>query len=155
TWHLAYAWMPWCFFLYERARTRRLFAAPGAYAAAATSIAMLVYAGGIYPLPHTAMALGLYALLLAAFERSTRPLGTLAICAALGIGLAAPKLLPIVEGFRKVPRLVDSSESLTLEAFWTLLTSRDQAFYSRPARVSPYGWHEWGMYISVAGAVLL
>jgi hypothetical protein len=39
--------------------------------------------------------------------------------------------------FGKAPRLIESNETLDLGAFFTLLTSRDQAFYSRPARVSP------------------
>src|SRR5262249_37273651 len=98
TWQLAYAVMPGCFFFYERAPERGLLPARGASAGAAISLAMLVYAGGIYPLPHTALTLALYATVLAASERSTRPLRALAICAALGVGLAAPKLFPIIEG---------------------------------------------------------
>jgi hypothetical protein len=53
------------------------------------------------------------------------------------------------------PRLIESAERLDLGALITLLTSRDQGFFARPARVSPYGWHEWGMYISWAGLTLL
>jgi hypothetical protein len=153
TWHLCYAWMPWCLYFFERARqpsrTVKDLAGGGA------CIAMLVYAGGIYPLPHTVLLLGVYAAMLALLERSTRPLVTLGILGALGVALAAPKLLPLMDGFGKVPRLIDSTETLDMGALWTLLTSRDQAFGSRPARVSPYGWHEWGMYISTAGALLL
>jgi hypothetical protein len=49
----------------------------------------------------------------------------------------------------------DGTPALDLGALWAMLTSRDQGFYSRPARVSPYGWHEWGMYISAAGVAVL
>jgi hypothetical protein len=49
TWHLAYAWMPWCFASYERARRLRVQRGLGAYAGAGACLAMLVYAGGIYP----------------------------------------------------------------------------------------------------------
>src|SRR5262249_40315704 len=35
------------------------------------------------------------------------------------------------------------------------LTAREQGFFARPAPFSPYGWHEWGMYISTAGALTL
>jgi hypothetical protein len=153
TWHLAYAWMPWCLYFFERARRedRRVVDLLGG----AICIAMLVYSGGIYPLPHTLLLLGLYALLLSVFERSARPLATLALVGGLGAGLAAPKLFPILDGFGKAPRLVESTESLDLGAFVTLLTSPDQSFYSRPAHVSPYGWHEWGMYIGTAGLCVL
>lgn len=153
TWHLAYAWMPISLYFFERAL------APDRkvrdYAFGAASIAMLVYSGGIYPLPHTVLALGLYAAARAIADRSVRPLVTLAVIGLAGMGLSAPKLFPLLDGFGKAPRLIASTESLEVGSFWTLLTSRDQAFYSRPARVSPYGWHEWGMYISTAGALTL
>ena len=166
TWHLAYAWMPWCLFFFERARGGEVdergarSKAPGSqrivdYALGGAGIAMLVYSGGIYPLPHTVLVLGVYALLLAVLERSARPLVVLGIMGLLGVGLAAPKLLPLIDGFGKAPRLIESTESLDLGAFWTMLTSRDQAFSSRPARVTPYGWHEWGIYVGAGVALLL
>jgi hypothetical protein len=170
TWHLAYAWMPWCLFFFERARMGRLSTSggppgqprlsPGAprvwdLAGGGLSLAMLVYSGGIYPLPHTVLFLGLYASLLVVVERSVRPLLTLAVLGALGVALSAPKLLPLLDGFGKAPRLIESTEMLDPGALVSLLTSRDQGFGSRPARVSPYGWHEWGMYISTAGALTL
>lgn len=153
TWHLAYAWMPWCLYFYERARQSR----PRTWdlALGGLAIAMLVYSGAIYPLPHTVLLLGIYALFLTVQERSLRPLLTLGVLGALGVALAAPKLLPLLDGFGKVPRLIESKEQLAPGAFLTLLTSRDQAFGAHPAAVSPYGWHEWGMYISTAGALLL
>lgn len=153
TWHLAYAWMPLCLYFFERALAPERKVRDTLLGAA--SIAMLVYSGGIYPLPHTVLALGLYATARAIADRSVRPLVTLAVMGLAGVGFSAPKLFPLLDGFGKAPRLIASTESLDVGAFWTLLTSHDQAFYSRPARVSPYGWHEWGMYISTAGALTL
>jgi hypothetical protein len=160
TWHLAYAWMPWCLYFFERARAREIGGgAPSgsipALAATGGSIAMLVYGGGIYPLPHTVLALAIYALILAVTSRQIRPLTTLASAGLLGVGLSAPKLFPLLDGFRKAPRLIESNETMDLGALYAMLTSRDQAFYSRPARVMPYGWHEWGIYIGVGGALAL
>lgn len=159
TWHLAYAWLPWCIYFYERARLVEI-GAPRArrivdLGLGGAAIAMLVYGGGIYPLPHTVLALGVYALLLAGIERRFRPLVVLAQMGLLGVGLSAPKLLPLIDGFRKAPRRIESTEALDVGAFWTMLTSRDQAFSSRPAHVTPYGWHEWGIYVGVAGAAAL
>ncbi|HRI71007.1 MAG TPA: hypothetical protein PK156_42540 [Polyangium sp.] len=153
SWHLAYAFLPWALFFFERARqtpSRKLdLVLLGA------SFAALVYAGGIYPLPHTVLTIGLYAVILGALEKSLRPLVVLGLGGLCGVCLAAPKLLPMLDVFGKAPRLVPSPEVLDLGAFFTLLTSPDQSYFSRPARVSPYGWHEWGMYISLPGALLL
>lgn len=153
TWHLAFAFMPWCVYFFERARShdRRVKDLAGG----AVAIAMLVYAGGIYPLPHTALLLVVYATLLAIVERSARPLTTLGVLGVLGVLLSAPKLFPLLDGFGKAPRIIESKETLSPGALIALLTSRDQAFSSRPAHVTPYGWHEWGMYISTAGSVAL
>jgi len=151
TWHLAYAYLPWCWAFYERARMPE--ARVWDFAKVGACLAMLVYAGGIYPLPHTVLLLGTYGAALAIAERSLRPLTALAISGAVGVGLSAPKLLPLLATFGRAPRLIESTEHFPLGALWTALTSHDQAFYSRPAQVTPYGWHEWGIYISVVGAL--
>lgn len=153
TWHLAYAFMPWALWAFERARGPEGRARD--VMALGVTFAMLVYSGGIYPLPHTVLLLGLWALAACVLETSVRPMLTLGLGGALGVGLSAPKLLPMLATFARAPRLIESTESLSLGAFVTLLTSREQAFYDRPADVDPYGWHEWGMYISVPGAILL
>ncbi len=152
-WHLAYAYLPWCLYFFERARgrTRRL----RFLVMLAVCLALLVYGGGIYPLPHTVLILGCYAVLCSLQGRTVRPLWVLALGGLLALGLSAPKLLPILDTFAVDPRLIPSNERLSLGAFVTLLTDPDQRFYSRPAKVHPYGWHEWGMYISSAGVALL
>ncbi len=164
TWHLAYAWLPWCLFFFERARGGTIDGraasaiVPGSqrirdFALGGACIAMLVYSGGIYPLPHTVLVLGVYALLLSLLDRSARPIVVLGMIGLLGVGLAAPKLLPLIDGFGKAPRLIESTETMDLGALWAMLTSRDQSFSSRPARVTPYGWHEWGIYVGAAVAI--
>ncbi|MEJ7732583.1 MAG: hypothetical protein WKG00_25690, partial [Polyangiaceae bacterium] len=155
TWHLAYAFLPWCLFFFERLRRGRGWPRAFDLAGGGVSVAMLVYAGGIYPLPHTVLVLGLYAAGLAAVERSHRPLSRLAMMGALGVALCAPKLLPLLDGFSKAPRLIESQETLSPSALWAMLTARDQGFHDRPAPVMAYGWHEWGIYISVAGVLVL
>lgn len=152
-WHLAYAYLPWCGFFFEgaigrRPRTRHL-------AGLGVGFALLVYSGGIYPLPHTVVGLGLYALFRAIAERRARPLVALALGGAVGVGLAAPKLLPMLHTFSADPRLIESKEVLGLGDLLTVVTSRAQGFYDRPAPVHPYGWHEWGMYLGWAGVAAL
>ena len=153
TWHLAYALLPLALALFEDARQRD--ARPRTTVLAAVIFAWLVYAGGIYPLPHAVLTVGLYALAMAIGTRSLRPLTTLAKVGGLGVLLASPKLLPMIDTFLKYPRLIESKEVLELGTFLTLLVSRDQAFNSRPARVAAYGWHEWGMYVGWAGLAVL
>ena len=152
-WHLAYAYLPWCMFFFERAcdPQRRRTIQLGMLG---VCFAMMVYAGGIYRLPHAVLLLTSFALLRSWGKKTLRPLWVLALGGAIGVGLAAPKLLPMLDTFAADPRHIASNERLSLGALVTLLTHPVQHFHSRPARVWPYGWHEWGMYISPLGAML-
>jgi hypothetical protein len=152
TWHLSYALLPWCLYFFERARmeTSRF----GPRFGLAAMLAMLVYSGGIYPLSHTVLSLGLYAVALAALERSGKPLGVLAASGVLGVGLSAPKLLPMLHVFGRAPRLVASDETLDVRTLIELLTSTDQGVRSIHGHLQ-LGWHEYGMYVSFAGIGLL
>jgi hypothetical protein len=159
TWHLAYLWTPWVLYFFDRAAGIDALCAPRRrdVVLCAACVAMMVYTGGIYPLPETILAVALYGIFLAAYARSARPLLAGAASGALAFGLAAPKLLPVLEVLRKHPRLVDSTETLDLGALVQVLTSRDQDMNSGHAGVSQWGWHEWGMYVgwAIVVAVLL
>jgi hypothetical protein len=149
-WHTDYAWMPWVLYFYDRAVGAAPLLGPPRrrdLVLAAVCLAMLVYTGGIYPLPHTAVALVGYSFLLAVTTRSLVPVGRMMACGLLALGLAAPRLLPIIEVLRRFPRLIDSTESMDFGPFVQMLTSRQQEPGMMPAHVSQWGWHEWGMYI--------
>ncbi len=154
TWHLYYAWTPWVLYFFDRASgcgERSVSGAPPVrwrdVVLCGACIAMMVYTGAIYPLPQTVLTLGLWSILLAISHRTIRPVLVALASGGVGFGLSAPKLLPVLDVVRRFPRLVDSTETLDLRAFVVIFTSRDQGFASRPAPVSPYGWHEWGIYI--------
>jgi hypothetical protein len=153
TWHLAYALLPWALYYFQRALAAPRWFADGLKLGVV--FAWLVYAGGIYPLPHTILALTVLAAVEGGISRSFKPLTVLAVGGLWGIGLAAPKLLPMLATFARAPRLIESNEQLSLTHLWIALTSQAQGFYQRPAPVRPYGWHEWGIYIGTSGAVLL
>lgn len=155
TWHLAYALLPWALFFFLRALDGAASRARRSTLALGGVLAMLVYTGGIYPLPHTGLALSLIAAIASVHRRSARPLVILGAASLTGFGLAAPKLLPLLSTFGRAPRLIESSESFSLSALFTALTSRRQAFFDRPALVSPYGWHEWGIYVSLLGLIAI
>ena len=159
-WHCYYAYMPWVLYFFERAHGlgRRPGDPPPRFRdpiLAGLFLALMVYAGAIYPLPHTIFVVAVYGTLLAIAYRSLRPITQGIAIAATFVGFAAPKLLPVLDAFSKSPRLTDSPETLDLTGFVTLLTSYDQHFGSRPASVSHWGWHEWGMYIGWIPLLLL
>jgi hypothetical protein len=153
-WHLQYCYLPWVFWAFERLLAQQRLA-PWPLLVGAGAFALLVYSGGIYPLPHAALLLGVYAALRATFEKSWWPLGVLAALGALAIGLSAPKLLPVLLDFNERPRLVPSTEAIDLEVLWQALVANGQKPSSRPAPIPQWGWHEYGMYIGVAPAVVL
>ena len=153
-WHLQYCYMPWVFWGFERLlqpgqpRLRYL----GCCSAA---LALMVYAGGIYPLPHTALLLGVYAAARAASERTWRPLLALVTVAAFAVGLSAPKLFSVMLDFGERPRLVESTEAINGQILWQALVAPDQTPGSRPVPIPQWGWHEYGMYIGWPAALLL
>ncbi len=153
-WHLAYAWSPFAFYFYDRAVAERRYALAGA---AGVMLALMIYAGGIYPYPQTILLLWLFAIGLAAGTRSPRPLRTMVVAAFTSFGLAAPKLLPVLSTMRRFPRLIESDEPVSLASVWTMLTAHQQGFdfYPHlPLRVF-WVWWEWGIYVGIAGALAL
>ncbi|MGD0523693.1 MAG: hypothetical protein ABSE49_01045 [Polyangiaceae bacterium] len=150
TWHLAYAWTPWVLYFYDRAVAADASLGPPRrrfVVLAGVCLALMVYMGGIYPLPQTILCVALYASLLAATTRSLRPVLVGAMCGVVSLGLSAPKLLPILEVLMKHPRLVDSTETIDFGGFVDVLTAREQDMSSGHGGVSQWGWHEWGMYV--------
>jgi hypothetical protein len=148
TWHMQYAWLPLCLYFMDRALTdggARFAAWAGA------TMAMMVYQGGIYPLPHAALILGVWALLAAVAQRRVAPLVMLTAAAAVAVGLAAPKLLAVGDLMQRFPRKIDSQESVDLGLLLNMFTTRFQSFEVAGAPTSPWGWHEYGIYTGVAG----
>ena len=156
TWHLAYALLPWALHFYWRATSSDGGGARRSRAVVALAVvwAWSLYAGGIYPLPHAVLALAVLAVVDTIRTRTLAPLAVLAGSGALGAGLAAPKLLPMLVTFSAAPRLVASDEVFAPAHLWIALTSPKQGFFDRPAPVTPYGWHEWGIYLGLAGVSL-
>ncbi|HEY6555970.1 MAG TPA: hypothetical protein VI072_01800 [Polyangiaceae bacterium] len=149
-WHLYYAWVPWLLFLCDGAWTSRGAPHPLRFryvVGAGVCWAMMVYNGAIYPLPHAALLLSIYSVTAAIVWRTLKPLQTVALSGIIGGGLAAPKLIPLLEELSRYPRLVESREVIDLNGFVQLLVARSQTVGSRPAHIVQWGWHEYGMYI--------
>lgn len=151
TWHLYYAWLPWALFFFDRAwqaTERRVTWRE--VTLGGVVIALMVYHGAVYPLPHAALALTVYGVAVALALRTWRPLAVGLAMGLAGAGLSAPKLLPMVDTLRRYPRLVSSTEIIDLQLLWAGLTLRDQSAGIRPVPVPAWGWHEYGAYIGWA-----
>jgi hypothetical protein len=144
TWHLQYAWLPWVLLLFDRsAGSGRLRDA----ALAGGCLALMVFMGGVYPAPHAALLLLVYAAALALVRRSSRPLLALAVAGATGLGFSAPKLAAVYDTLRQAPRLIESTEAIGPSSLLVMLTDRSQLLLFPPIPTPAYGWHEWGLYI--------
>jgi hypothetical protein len=150
TWHLSYEWTPWALYFYDRAVAAdptRGKARLRDMVLCGASVAMMVYSGGIYPLPESVFVIAVYGVLLAANTRSARPVLVGLACGAFAFGLSAPKLMPMIEVMLRFPRLIESPETVDLQGLFEILTSQEQDTTSGHSGVSTYGWHEWGMYV--------
>jgi hypothetical protein len=156
SWHLMYALLPWALYFFDRAiesdaapaRSRRDLALVGA------CIATMVYGDGIYPLPHTAFTLVVYAIVMARTTRSWRPIVAVAEAGAVGAGLAAAKLLPLFEYLSRFPRIIKSDEAMWPQYLYGPFTWRESDYTAKgPFAVGM--WHEWGFYIGWPALIAL
>jgi hypothetical protein len=148
SWHLLYALLPWVLCFFDRAiepgappaTVRRDVVLVGA------CIAVMVYGDGIYPVPHTAFALVVYAIVTARATGSWRPIATLAWSGAVAIGLAAPKLFPLFEALLRFPRIVKSDEAMWPQYLFGVFTWPEGDYTAKgPFFVGM--WGEWGLYL--------
>ncbi len=153
TWHLQYGWTPWVFWFFDRGEESGRW---GNFVGAGAVLALMVYMGAIYPLPQTALALGLYAVLIAVVRRRVRPIGGVALAGVTALGLGAMKLFAVLDGLKQSPRLIQSTEVIGLRELVVMMTEPHQSYYTpKPIAVPAYGWHEWGIYIGSAAFVCL
>jgi hypothetical protein len=149
TWHLLYGLLPWILYLFDRAvdpQTSRKQAVKDVIVAGAC-LALMAYGDGIYPVPHTAFALTVYAGVLAKRTRRLEPLYALAGLAVVAVGLAAPKLAPLFEELQRFPRIIKSDEAIWPQYIPAIFTRRVGDYAASADFVSGAIWHEWGLYV--------
>ncbi len=156
TWHLLYGLVPWVLYFFDHAidpgtapRRARLDVV-----LAAACLAIMVYGDAIYPVPHAGFVLVVYAALVARSRRSWRPIVLLTALAALGMGLAAPKLLPLAQELQRFPRYIRSEEAILPWFLIRVLTWRVGDFTATTSFTHGM-WHEWGLYLGWPGLLLL
>jgi hypothetical protein len=152
TWHLQYALFPLAFYYFDKALE------PGRWRQALGTgvvFALMVYWGGIYPLPHAALSLTFYAVLLSLFRWTWRPLPALAVAGVSAFGLSAPKLLAIGDLMSRYPRKTASDEVTGPAELWTFFTDPTQSSTHGIFPTPAWGWHEYGAYIGYGGVLVL
>jgi hypothetical protein len=156
TWHLLYGLIPWVLYLFDRAiePDAPVKRARVDLVLAGTLLALMVYADAIYPVPHAAFLLAVYAGLVARSSRSWRPVKALVAVGAIGVGLAAPKLLPLAEQLVRYPRHIRSEEAIWPQDILKILTWRVGDIISTTSFINGQ-WHEWGLYLGWLGLGLL
>jgi hypothetical protein len=156
SWHMLYGLLPWVLYFFDRAidPSERPSRARLDVVLAAACIAVMVYGDAIYPVPHAAFLLVVYASLLARWARSWRPMRALAAVGAIAIGLSAPKLLPLAELMRRYPRFIGSEEAIWPQDIFKVLTWRIGDLRATTSFTNGM-WHEWGLYLGWLGLALL
>jgi hypothetical protein len=156
TWHLLYGFLPWILYLFDRAIDPEVDArrARRDIVLAAVCLAVMVYGDAIYPVPHTAFAVTVYAGVMAYSRRSTRPLRALVAFGTFALGLCAVKLLPLYEEMTRFPRLIKSEEAIWPQDLPKIFTWRLTDIWATTSFTDGM-WHEWGFYLGWPVLVLL
>ena len=156
TWHLLYGFLPWILFLFDRAIEPEASARDSCrdLVLAAVCLTVMVYGNAIYPVPHAAYALVVYAVVIAVSTRSVRPLRAVAACGVVALGLSSPKLLPLFEEMQRFPRWIHAEEAIWPHDLLKVLTWR-VGDYTALSSFTNGMWHEWGLYLGWPGLALL
>jgi hypothetical protein len=152
TWHLYYAWLSWVLWaaigLVEEPARRATW-----LSITAGCLAMMVYTGAIYPFPHAVLAMLGYAAYVAFTgpRRDYRALLDALTATVIAVGLAAPKLFPMLDSMAVFPRNVSSLEYLDVVSYVRSFTSTEADRARWAFGENDYGYHEHGIYIGVIG----
>ncbi len=149
TWFFSQAYFPWVIYFLLRCLRDKRPVWP-----AALLIALMLFEGGIYTVPHVLIYCGLIALIYAGLTRSLTPIWRMLQLVAITCGLAAVKLLPFLDFFRRFPRHIDSTDSLSPTMLWNALTVPD--IHAHPELLTNAKWAfiEYAAYIGAIPAVI-
>jgi hypothetical protein len=150
-WHLQYCYLPWVFWGFERLLAeKRLALRP--LCVGAVALAAMVYAGGIYPLPHAALLLGTYGLARAALDKDWRPILALAALGGLSIGLSAPKLFANAAAPGRLVSFATRAVALALSGAVTLWGDGGGGFRARYRAAAAAAQRRFGAARALFGA---
>lgn len=150
--HLAEGHVTWLVYAYM----------PGIMAAAASNrpvlagvgLALAIGEGGVYPVPHTVLALAVLALHRGIAERSVRPFTNLGVTVLMAACVGAPKLLLMQPLLAQFPRIIQPTEAVSLELVARALLDPNQGLGTSVPGGHPYGFQEYGAYVGAIPLVL-
>ena len=126
---------------------------------AGAALALFIYNGGLHIVPMSLISIGALSIVASIAQRRWRPVVLAILVGAAGLAYAAPKLVPIVS-FVTSDRFWDArpltkerdamSDEMLLRAYLDGYQYRNLHF---PLQRS--GWHEYGNYIGLLGALLI
>jgi len=151
-WHdefIPFAYLPWLLLFYERGREDMRWCVGGGLV-----LALMIFEGGIYPVPYALLSLSLFALLEAIIERRCASMIVILITLVLGLALSGVKLLPLTEFLSRNPRPTFWREPvLPWASLPRIFFGRDQI--SKTDFTGAWlGWWEYGAYVGVLPALL-
>jgi hypothetical protein len=109
-------------------------------------VALMFYEGAVYPLPHLVVLLGAETLTRAwPPARLVRIAGAAAIVGAVAFGLAAARLLPVLDQLRSHPRaMIPDVDAMTWPTFKEIFLARS---HGRAVPGQQYVWTEFATYL--------
>ena len=160
SWIFSIAYIPYIFLGYELylAQKRLVW-----LVFSAAFLALVIWSGGIYPAPLTALFLCSYGFLRAVLERDRTPIIALTILGAYAFLFSAPKLLPVADYMWENRRIVMDREYIPPAAWLDIFFGREQSLFvewkeqdgSTPhAPRMHWGWVEYGCYVGIPLVVL-
>ncbi|MDP6792827.1 MAG: hypothetical protein QF660_02110 [Anaerolineales bacterium] len=129
-----------------------------------TSLALILWTGGIYAAPLITLFMIVYAALRAAVEQSIAPLRGLAAVGVYAFLFSALRLVPVMDYMRDYPRIAMGREFVPPAVWDDIFFTREQSLFTEvtlsdssfpSGRKMQWGWHEYGSYVGVPMAMIL
>lgn len=144
TWILSFAYIPWVYYFFESYVTaNKQYHLIGS----AAGITLMIYEGGIYPVPLLILFLGCYSALQWICYSDRTYLAGLIKIGILSLLLSAAKIVPLLDYMMVYPRHALHYERIPFSALLPIFLGRNQTLGSKLFEGQRYGWHEYGCYL--------
>ena len=150
-WMLPFAYIPFIFLFFEeyvryRRNTYLILSAVG--------ISLMIFEGGIYPVPLTALFFIIYSIFrYLTTVNKNYPLSLIRL-GALSFLLSSVRLIPLIDYISAHPRLTSGFEIIPFGALSKIFLGTDQTILLHFFEGQGYGWHEYGCYIGISLLIL-
>ena len=146
TWILPFAYIPFVFLFFEKyVRDKKIIN----LILSAGSISLMIFEGGIYPVPLAVLFLIIYSIFRYLTTTNKNYLLALIQLGTLSFLLSSIKLIPLIDYMSVYPRLISGFEIIPLGALSKIFLGRSQSIGLGLFKGQAYGWHEYGCYIGI------